>query len=101
MLNHSKCAASTGIHDGLTFGQGELDKNGFWEFPCESCARFHEYFDDEPFNTYWPFTKAKPADPPEVVLRQAAELLERTPVENSARVAEFVRRIADFWEGSE
>jgi len=32
------CACSTGIHDGLTFGSGELDSNGYWEFPCRVCA---------------------------------------------------------------
>lgn len=24
---------STGIHEGLTFGYGQLDINGYWEFP--------------------------------------------------------------------
>lgn len=24
---------STGIHDGLTCGYGELDTNGFWQYP--------------------------------------------------------------------
>lgn len=98
-MNHDKCSVSTGIHEGLTFGQGELDQHGYWEFPCPSCARYKEWRDEVPFNTYWPFTKAKPADPQDV-LRQAAELLDRTPIENSARVAEFVRQVADFWEGT-
>jgi len=34
-----KCSRSTGIHEGLTFGHGKLDKNGYWQFPCEICAR--------------------------------------------------------------
>lgn len=37
-----KCSVSTGIHDGLTFGSGNLDFNGFWEHPCNTCARWHE-----------------------------------------------------------
>jgi len=24
---------STGIHDGLTYGYGKLDYNGFWQYP--------------------------------------------------------------------
>lgn len=36
------CAISTGIHEGLTFGSGELDDHGFWEAPCEACARAWE-----------------------------------------------------------
>lgn len=34
-----KCSTSTGIHEGLTFGSGELDDYGFWERPCSICAR--------------------------------------------------------------
>ncbi len=26
---------STGIHDGLTYGHGELDNLGFWEIDCK------------------------------------------------------------------
>ncbi len=36
------CSISTGIHDCLTFGKGELDFNGFWKEPCEVCARAYE-----------------------------------------------------------
>lgn len=32
-----ECSVSTNILDTLTFGKGELDHNGFWEFPCEKC----------------------------------------------------------------
>jgi len=28
------CHVSSGVHDCLTFGTGELDDNGFWENPC-------------------------------------------------------------------
>lgn len=31
------CSVSTGICGSLTFGWGNLDDNGFWEFPCEKC----------------------------------------------------------------
>ena len=39
---NSDCGVSTGIHGGLTFGSGDLDPNGFWEHPCEKCARWAE-----------------------------------------------------------
>jgi hypothetical protein len=38
ITDHSKCKFSTGIHDGITAGQGKLDFYGFWEFPCPECA---------------------------------------------------------------
>jgi hypothetical protein len=49
-----KCSVSTGINDGLTFGSGNLDFNGFWEHPCNTCARWHEenYPQD---GKCWPF----------------------------------------------
>lgn len=37
--NNPECACSTGIHEGLTYGSGELDDYGYWEFPCWECAR--------------------------------------------------------------
>lgn len=36
------CAVSTGICERLTFGHGDLDDLGYWEIPCEVCARDHE-----------------------------------------------------------
>ncbi len=48
------CSVSTGIHEGLTFGQGRLTCNGFWEFPCFTCARDHEVFHPED-GECWPF----------------------------------------------
>ncbi len=48
------CAASSGIHDGLTFGSGELDFNGFWQYPCAPCARAHERHHPEA-DPCWPF----------------------------------------------
>lgn len=42
------CSVSTGIHDGLTFGSGELDHYGFWEKPCAAYARAAEAKDNIP-----------------------------------------------------
>lgn len=39
---HENCRISSGIHDYLTFGTGELSFSGFWENPCYECAREHE-----------------------------------------------------------
>jgi hypothetical protein len=36
------CGVSTGICERLTFGGGELDDYGYWEFPCDECARENE-----------------------------------------------------------
>lgn len=56
-----KCRASSGIHDGLTFGSGLLDYMGYWEHPCSVCARAHEkaYPEDGPC---WPFTREQIAE---------------------------------------
>lgn len=37
-----KCGVSSGIHEGVTFGTGNLDSNGYWEHPCWECARAWE-----------------------------------------------------------
>jgi hypothetical protein len=58
---HKKCGVSTGIHDGLTFGHGELDDNGYWEFPCYECAREWERLHPEDFPC-WPFDEKTLAD---------------------------------------
>ena len=52
--NHPNCNISTGIHDGPTIGYGELDSNGYWEFPCYECARIYESHTKE---ECWPFKK--------------------------------------------
>jgi len=36
------CRTSTGIHDGLTFGRGDLDEYGYWSEPCRICAEQHD-----------------------------------------------------------
>lgn len=48
------CMISTGIHGGLTFGDGELDNNGYWKNPCYSCAR--DWETKRPLDApCWPF----------------------------------------------
>ena len=54
MKHGGKCKVSTGIHNGLTFGQGRLDSYGYWQFPCWECARRHERFYPED-GPCWPF----------------------------------------------
>ncbi len=65
--NHKQCSCSTGFHEhpladgspekpwGLTYGSGELDDFGYWEHPCNICARNAEKRDNVPKNSYWPF----------------------------------------------
>ena len=75
-LVHPDCQVSTAIADFLTFGTGELDSNGFWQQPCNECARAHEekfpedypcwpfskiYIDDLKRNKKWPFNEEKEA----------------------------------------
>lgn len=52
---NEECCVSTGIHEGLTFGSGEVDPHGFWERPCSPCARAAERRDGVAVGTYWPF----------------------------------------------
>jgi hypothetical protein len=59
VCGHADCAISTGIHEGLTFGRGTLDFNGYWQIPCEPCARAWEAA--HPGEECWPL----PADPAE------------------------------------
>lgn len=49
-----ECAVSSGIHEGLTFGSGTLDFNGFWSLPCAVCARAYERLRPEAVPC-WPF----------------------------------------------
>ncbi len=53
---HVDCKVSTGIHEGLTFGRGHLDRYGYWEHPCRACAE--EWDAANPNSEYgpaWPF----------------------------------------------
>ncbi len=51
--DHTKCKWSSGIHDCLTVGRGELDAHGFWEQGCPTCARQHE-IDHPEDGPVWP-----------------------------------------------
>lgn len=54
------CCISTGIHEGLTFGRGQLDDHGYWDIPCAPCARAYEKRNpNEP--PCWPFPDTKDA----------------------------------------
>lgn len=48
------CSVSTEIMGHTSFGRGELDDFGYWEFPCGICARAWEkkFPEDSPC---WPF----------------------------------------------
>lgn len=54
ICGNPECCVSTGIHDGLTFGSGKLDYNGFWENPCSVCARGYEKISPKDIPC-WPF----------------------------------------------
>lgn len=47
-----ECEISYGIHEGPTFGSGKLDQFGYWENPCDACAREWEKNTGE---KAWPF----------------------------------------------
>lgn len=52
-----RCRVSTGIHEVLTFGCGELDSLGFWSNPCPFRARMAEARDGVDPGSYWPHTE--------------------------------------------
>lgn len=57
---NSHCSVSTGIHDGLTFGYGKLDHNGYWQHPCRPCAKaFDERNPGSEYGPAWPFEGSK------------------------------------------
>ena len=49
------CLCSSGLNGELTFGKGNLSQNGYWQYPCYACARWHEK--ELPMYTYWPRKK--------------------------------------------
>jgi len=51
------CSVSTGICESITFGSGELDELGYWEKPCEECARAFEKSTPKYNGRCWPFEK--------------------------------------------
>lgn len=51
------CGVSTAIDDEtLTFGRGNLDEWGYWEFPCAACAA--AYQEKDPKRPVWPVKNA-------------------------------------------
>jgi hypothetical protein len=56
LFDHENCGASTTIGGETSFGQGKLDEYGFWEIPCQECAREHERKYGLPVNSCWPHT---------------------------------------------
>lgn len=53
---HERCRTSSTIAETMSFGRGDLDENGFWEYGCYECARAWEkqFPQDGPC---WPHTK--------------------------------------------
>lgn len=44
-----RCSRSSGICGAITFGWGDLDEYGYWEFPCRICAAgFEKWQEKEP-----------------------------------------------------
>lgn len=40
LCGNALCGRSTSIADTVTAGTGELDRHGFWEFPCTTCESY-------------------------------------------------------------
>lgn len=92
------CKISTGIHDGLTFGSGQLDDYGYWQIPCYHCARQAEIRDGKKEGTYWPWDQPEDAhsEPTHVeYLRLEADSAE---IDGCPDVAQRFRDIADELE---
>jgi hypothetical protein len=68
------CMTSSGIHEGITFGTGELNDYGYWEQPCLECARAWEEQYPE-YGPAWPFDSEYLERPDEFLkkLREKAE----------------------------
>jgi len=60
-----ECSISSNIAEILSFGSGDLDPNGFWEFPCAICAA--DYKRKHPLEDVWP----DPSDPQKFVSLRA------------------------------
>jgi len=58
--NNPKCGVSTSMFmEQLTFGSGDLDEYGFWEYPCAICAREYERRHPED-GMCWPLREKQP-----------------------------------------
>lgn len=58
-MDHSKCGISMTICERFSLGQGNLDEFGYWEIPCEECAKefreeLKEKFPNENFLVWSP-----------------------------------------------
>ncbi len=53
-MNHHDCIWSSTVLETLSVGRGECDFIGFWEQPCQECARRHEMEHPED-GQVWPF----------------------------------------------
>ena len=56
LCGNPECGSSSGIHEGSTFGRGKLDDYGYWEIPCNECARKYELLYPE-YGSAWPFER--------------------------------------------
>lgn len=55
-VGHEKCCVSSTVTESLSFGTGELDDYGFWEYGCYECARaWEKQFPEE--GACWPYSK--------------------------------------------
>lgn len=79
---HHDCGVSTSIMEELTFGRGDIDFNGFWQFPCWPCARSWEkrHPEDAPC---WP----PPKQAREPLIADAAESSDRSITEEETMTA--------------
>jgi hypothetical protein len=55
-----ECNCSSTIAEQVSFGAGRLDPNGFWEFPCWTCAK--EFQHTYPHYYVWPQSQAHADD---------------------------------------
>lgn len=49
------CNVSQGICESITFGSGEINEHGYFQYPCYFCARRHEEIGNLKRGTCWPF----------------------------------------------
>ena len=95
--SNPECCASTGICGSATFGSGELDKYGYWEFPCNECARAYEAL--YPGEYAWPRQRILWFDHKEYFVQDFLHL--EMPDGTRTPVVPFSssRAIGDYWGG--
>lgn len=90
-----RCGVSTGIHDGLTFGWGDLDQYGYWEHPCGACARAWEKHSPEDAPC-WPFgPKRQPRKPTREENALAAHHMLEDAKENLGKLMGLLKNLSD------